>query len=80
MCETVVLSNTALLVTFSVLLTVVLTLTCSESDVIIKAALGQAIIIIVIIVYYATKAANMHTQLHVQEHNKKIKNKTLKKD
>jgi len=26
---------------------------------------------VIIIVYYATKAANIYTQLHVQEHNKK---------
>jgi len=25
------------------------------------------------VVYYATKAANIHTQLHIQEHTKKIK-------
>jgi len=30
------------------------------------------------IVYYATKAANIYTQLHVQEHNKKNKIKFLK--
>jgi len=38
-------------------------------------------IIVIITVYYATKAANMHTQLHVQEHNKKklkIKFKKIK--
>jgi len=28
---------------------------------------------IIIIVYYATDAANIHTQLHVQEHNKNNK-------
>ena len=28
-----------------------------------------------IIVHYATKAANMHTRLHVREHNKKFKTK-----
>ena len=27
------------------------------------------------IVYYATKTANIYTQLHVQEHNKKEKEK-----
>jgi len=35
----------------------------------------QEYIIIIIIVYYATKAANIYTQLHVQEHNKKEKEK-----
>ena len=39
---------------------------------------GQRLTVsVIIIVYYATKAANIHTQLHVQEHNKNIK-KTLK--
>jgi len=30
----------------------------------------RGISLIIIIIYYATKAANMHTQLHAQEHNK----------
>jgi len=33
------------------------------------------IIIIIINVYYANTAANIHTQLHVQERNKNIKKK-----
>jgi len=33
---------------------------------------GARSVIIIIIVYYATKAANIHTHLHIQEHNKKI--------
>jgi len=31
-----------------------------------------------IIVYYANKVANIHTQLHVQEHNKNMLNIKLK--
>ena len=36
--------------------------------------------LVIIIVYYVNKAANIHTQLHIQEYNKNIKNifKTLK--